>query len=124
MGQAGEEEWVRAWWERKAKAKEANKALRMVGRRRRDRIAEEVEEARRQRDPRGEWRALNALGGRGKGPKKRSMAVGRMDMPTSTEWRDFLAQRGFEGGALPRSWKMVGIRLGASRWAEWEVCGG
>ena len=77
--------------------KEAKGAIREVGRRRRDRLIEEVEVARKEKDSKREWELLRAIGGRGKGPRKRTTAVGGRDAPSGEDWVRYLAKAGREG---------------------------
>ena len=63
-----------------------------IGKRKRRQIEGEVDEAMYHNDLRRERHALKALGGRGRGPKKRSSAVGMIDMPTRKEWQEPVSQ--------------------------------
>ena len=38
-----------------------------------------------------EWRCLQILGGRGKGPQKRSAKVGELSNPERKDWEEYLA---------------------------------
>ena len=44
------------------------------------------------------WRLLKAIGGRGRGPNRRSLVVGQVDRPSRENWAAYLAKKGFEGG--------------------------
>ena len=106
-GSGGKEgmRWRELWRERKRCRKEAQAALAEVGRRRREGLVKELIKARSRNDAKREWILLKAIGGRGRGPNRRSMIVGTVDRPSREKWSEFLAKEGKDGGCSAREVK-------------------
>ena len=65
-------------------------------------IEEEIRQARVNNDYKLEWNLLRRLGGRGKGPNKRSARVGEIYKPTREEWVEHMGKEGGKGGCRAR----------------------